>query len=248
MKSQKVLAFCLCILILCSLILAACGKDKNTQTTTADEVKITTETAANDSYENITESSEKVITTAPATITISTEVSTTVPEKTTAAPKDEKPQQNNNSSAGPVESKPMTCTITVDEKDYTVEKDSIVTYTYYLKTPKMIENVQASVIYTPNCLQLIEEDIEKNLPIVHNGAIINIGNPGVVNYNSINLSGFDFREEGVLVTLKFKVIFGGTGAIANSIAFMDEKGAEVAYVDNYKMSKDIKVREEIKIK
>lgn len=250
MKSKSIFVFCLCLLLCCSLFLTACNKEYSSQKASADTVTTTSAVSTEDEAMQLITGIETTSEVSTSTEAPTTEAQTTVPKKTTAPQKQETPQQNNdggnNSSAGPVDSKPMTCTITVGEKDLKAEYGDVLTYTYYLKTPKMIENVQAAVNYTPNCLQLIDDKIETTLPVIHSGAIINTENQGVVKYNAINISGFDFREEGVLITLRFKVIFGGSGAIVNAIEFMDEKGAEVAYVDNFKISDKIKIREELK--
>lgn len=249
MKSKSFLAFCLCLVLLCGLFLTACNKNDNEQNTTDNTTAVTVASTADEAVQADTSASQTAsVSTPEATETTTTEPQTTE-EKTTVAPTKAPSADSNNSgssNAGPVDSKPMTCVITVGEKDYTAEYGDILTYTYYLKTPKMIENVQAAVNYTPDCLQLLDDKIETQLPVVHSGAIINTGNAGIVKYNSINITGFDFREEAVLITLRFKVIYGGSGAIVNSIELMDEKGAEVAYVDNFKMSDKIKVRETLK--
>lgn len=252
MKNKSIAAFCLCLILLCSVILTGCKNNSSVILQEKDEEITTTASVTTSQISSTTEAkatkpTEESTTTSPKT--------TTPPQKETEPKPAQKPNNNNSnnnnnnnsgSDSGPVDSKPMTCIVTVDGKDYTAEYGDILTYTYYLKTPKTVECIQASVSYTPNCLQLMDDKIETTLPVIHSGAIFNGEMQGTVNYNAINLSGYDFTTEGVLITLRFKVVFGGSGSINNAIQYLDEKGGNVSYVDNFKMSDVVEFREVLK--
>lgn len=252
MKTKAVTAITICLVILCTLFFGGC-KSKSSATTSASSAD---EASSLSSYDVITpataQNESTPSTEAPSAAPAGTDAAATdaaketTPNSTQAKPQTNGNADNDSSNGAPVDSdktETMTCTVTVGDKDYTANLGDIITYTYYIKTPKSVEDVQAKVSYTPDCLLLIEDKQETMLPVISDGAILNTQSQGVVIYNAINISGFDFTKEAVLITLRFKVVYGGSGSINNAIEFMTEKGGEVAYVDNYKFAKDVKYRE-----
>jgi len=249
MKSRIITAICLCFLICCSCFLCACNKKTATDTNEAssdetastDEVSFTTTVNITDVYIPVTETTE-LLKTEPTTQSQTQSENKPQSNSGSDSQNQSSNSQDNNPNSGYADSTTSTCTITVGNKDYIAQKGSIVTYTYCLKTPKAVENVQAEVTYSPECLEYVDDKIENQLPVINSGAVINGADPGSVKYNAVNIAGFDFTTEEKLITLKFKVTAGGTASIANAIEFMDEKGG-TPYVELYKFAPDVKYRE-----
>lgn len=242
MKNKYTLTLCICTVMLCGILLGGCSS-KSTTTSSIDEATTTTvqtepEAASTTETHNTPEESE---TPSQTESTDNTQNSNDKRPDSTETNKDENPTNSNSDSTA-------TCTISLaDGTEITAKKGDIITYTYYLKTPKEVECVQATLNYTPNFLKLLEDDTKTMLPVISSGAIINYDNSGVIKYNAINLSGYNFKTEAKLITVRFEVMFSGSAAITNAIEFMDEKGG-AAYVDNYKFEDDVKHRETLTLK
>ena len=244
MKTKSLLALCICIVMLCTLSMGGCSNKSKTKSSSAN----------NSTADEATKSNAEISTEAPTYMIPSFEGGenspTEAPDTSDKNDKNKKPNtsdknQTNTPSNG---SSDNTCTISLaDGSKITAKKGDIITYTYYLKTPKAVECVQATLSYTKNYLQLVESDVKDMLPVISSGAIINTDNEGYIKYNAINLSGYKFQNEAVLITLRFEVMFGGSATITNAIEFMDEKGG-AAYVDNYAFAKDVKYRETLALK
>lgn len=237
MTPKKILSLLLCIMITCTLAFAGCGKkeENSKEASTADEVLTVTSPRETSTAASSKSSTEAV-----------TEIKETTKPKETS-PSNQNNNSNTNSNAGPVDSqeqKPMTCTVTVSERDYTFELGDKFTYTCYLKTPDKIEDIQAQVLYTGKCLKLISTKEDDIFPIIGEAAIFNLDNPGIIKYNALEIKGMDFDEEAVLVTLTFEVIFGGSASVSNSIEVMTGIDGTL-YADLFKLKDDVKIRETI---
>lgn len=243
MKPTKVLSLLLCVLMLCTIVLVGCNKKENaSSSSTPDEASsvatILNETEVSSSAEPITE---------PVTSTEAEAKETTKPKETILSDKADNGNSDNNSDAGPVDSqeqKPMTCTVTVADKDYTYKLGEKFTYTCYLKTPCAIEDIQAQVLYSGNQLKLVSTDAEQIFPVMSDYAVFNLDNPGIIKYNATRYKGIGFDTEEVLVSLTFEVIFGGTASVTNSIEVMTGTD-ETLYADNFTLHDEIKIRETI---
>ena len=142
----------------------------------------------------------------------------------------------NGEPVGPASTK---CTVTVGSKGYTAELGETFTYVCKLKTPKKIEDIQATLTYDSTMLELI--DVE--FPVMGDTPIYNTNLYNEIKFNAINLRGFDFTKENDLVTVEFKVIKKGGTAIATAIEVMSEVGTGDAYVNNYVFAEGVEVKE-----
>lgn len=141
----------------------------------------------------------------------------------------------------PVGPAPSKCTVTVGSKGYTAELGETFTYVCKLKTPKKIEDIQATLTYDSAMLELIDV----KFPVMGDTPIYNTNLYNEIKFNAINLRGFDFTKENDLVTVEFKVIKKGGTAIATAIEVMSEVGTGNAYVNNYIFAEGVAVKETI---
>ena len=220
MKRKRITALFLCVLMLFAGTLAGCKPDDNeAETQPAETTQATTQ---------------------------STQAETTSPTQETESETQESTQaatQSSYSDSSNITADPKVCTITVDNKDYSVSVGSVVTYTCYLKTPDLVEDVQAKINYTGASLQLLDDEDEIMFPVLGDSVIYNADIPSIFNFNAVKLKGFDFKEKAALVTLRFKVITGVSASIATSIEYLTEKGG-MSYIENCKINKDADVKYE----
>ncbi len=270
MKLKKFTALCLCAVLLGSTALTACKKSEPASAT-ADEVSTTATQATQAETTQFTTTAQEE-TEPPTTGAPTTEPETKAPSKadsasnSNSADSSNKPQNNSSSSgnSGSAENKPVTCVITVDGKDHKVQLEDTLTYTFYLKTPKKIENVQATLNYPGTTLELLDtvlvtdleevsdkgtleklqKEQEEVFPVLKTSVIYNAFNHNIIKFNATNISGFDFTKGDYLIKLRFKVISGINGAVSAKIEYMDEVGGN-PYVDNFKISKDVEIKEEL---
>ena len=146
-----------------------------------------------------------------------------------------------NVNGEPVGPAPTKCTVTVGSKGYTAELGETFTYVCKLKTPKKIEDIQATLTYDSTMLELIDV----KFPVMGDTPIYNTNLYNEIKFNAINLRGFDFTKENDLVTVEFKVIKKGGTAIATAIEVMSEVGTGNAYVNNYVFAEGVAVKETI---
>lgn len=146
-----------------------------------------------------------------------------------------------NVNGEPVGPAPAKCTVTVGSKGYTAELGETFTYVCKLKTPKKIEDIQATLTYDSTMLELIDV----KFPVMGDAPIYNTNLYNEIKFNAINLRGFDFTKENDLVTVEFKVIKKGGTAIATAIEVMSEVGTGNAYVNNYVFAEGVAVKETI---
>ena len=99
-------------------------------------------------------------------------------------------------------------TLTVNGKN--VSKGDTVTFTFYMSDVKdPIEAAGAYINFNPEFLEYIDGSI--GFDVLQN-AMINVGEESIY-YCAINvIDGFDFKEEGLVVTLSFKVLDTASGA------------------------------------
>lgn len=239
MKSTKILSVLLCIIMLGTLAITGCSKKEDiSNTSTSDEVSSVVTTTCE---------TESAVPTETVKVTEAEVEKTTKQKETSPSVEIDNGNSDNNSDAGPVDSqeqKPMTCTVTVADKDYTYKLGEKFTYTCYLKTPCAIEDIQAQVLYSGNQLKLVSTDAEQIFPVMSDYVVFNLDNPGIIKYNATRYKGIGFDTEEVLVSLTFEVIFGGTASVTNSIAVMTGTD-ETLYADNFTLHDEIKIRETI---
>lgn len=274
MKSKKLTAICLCAVLLGSMAFTACKKAEPASAT-ADEVTVTSSAPATEATtEPQTEpTTQPQAETKPATTEApKTEPATKAPSKQNSDSGNSgntanKPDSSSNSNSGnnsgnssdSAQNKPVTCIITVDGKDHKVNLDDTLTYTCYVKTPKKIENVQASLNYPGTTLELLDtvlvadqedpskispEELQKVFPVLKSSVIYNAFNHNIIKFNASNISGMDFTKGDYLIKLRFKVISGINGAVSTKIEFMDEVGGK-PYVDDFKISEQVEFKEEL---
>ncbi len=152
-----------------------------------------------------TTAAEPVETTAaePVETTVAEPVETTVaePEETTAAAEADG--------------------IVVGGEEYTANVGDVVTYTFTLKTPKAIENIQATTKYDAAKLKLVDTTVAERFPNM-TGVVANAAD-GAVYFNASEISaGFDFTAGATLVTLQFEVLDASYSEITTTIEEMVE--------------------------
>jgi len=118
---------------------------------------------------------------------------------------------------------------------YDVPAGTTVTYKVDLTAARLFENIQAFVSYDSTKLELVRiksddpdvADWEVEGPVRCpnlDGVIFNAGTEGLVKFNSSKVSGYNFKEENVLVTLEFVVKDTAKNTIALTIEEMTIKG------------------------
>lgn len=239
---KKIIAMALlCVMILTLCVFTGC---KGSEGATPDEASTNTQVT-----ETTTETTqtEAETTATEAVTTEAKEENKPQPEKTKPAQNEQtvRPDDGGNSVSGKpadrVESD-KTATITVGGKDYTVNVGDRVVYTCYLKTPKAIENIQATLTYDDSVLWLRQGKAKEMFPNL-SGTIYNANITGTVLFNATEpMEGYDFTGKGVLVTLNFDVAKEGKTEIATAIEFMDELGGN-SYVDNFSIVGNITITE-----
>ena len=231
----------LCVMIAGLCVFTGC---KGSEGATADEIAISTTVA--DTTEEITTQTESE-TTAAEKATTEAKENTPIPQKTKPVQNEQqiRPDDGGNSVSGKPadrEESDKTATITVGGKAYTVNVGDRVVYTCYLKTPKAIENIQASLSYDDSVLWLRQGKSKEMFPNL-SGTIYNANMTGTVLFNASEpMEGYDFTGKGVLVTLNFDVAKEGNTEIATAIEFMDEIGGN-SYVDNFSIVGNITITE-----
>lgn len=229
MKGKRITAFCLCALVIISGVFAGCkASDTEVETQSSETTEILTEATVQD--------------TTAVTETVVQETSSSEPQQSSQAD-----TQGGYSDSSNITADPKVCTITVDNKDYSVSVGSVVTYTVYLKTPDLVEDVQAKINYTGASLQILDDEDETMFPVLGDSVIYNSEMSSVFKFNAVKIKGFDFKEKATLVTLRFKVITGVSASIATSIEFLTEKGG-VSYIEDCKINKDYNVKYEESLK
>ncbi len=219
MKAKGITALCLCAVVLFFGMLSGCVKGFKGKTQPSEQATV-----------SVTE------TTQPTTVGETTAVPASVPETETQGSNESDENSDVQDYEPPVSADPDVCVITVASKDHKVNVGDIVTYTCYLKTPKMIEDVQGKIIYTGASLKLIDTDIEGLFPVLGDITICNTETPNLIRFNAVKIGGIDFTSKDVLVTLRFKVTTGVSASVATTVEYLTEKGGK-SYIEDCKPDK-----------
>ena len=149
----------------------------------------------------------------------------------------------NTDTTTPSEPAVETATITVAGTDYRALVDDVVTYTATLKTPALIEDVQALVKYDAAKLELVS----CTLPVIEDSAILNIEIPGEVNFNASVVKGMDFTTEAGLVVLEFKVLTAEASEIVLTINEMTEKDGDSYFTNDEQVNDAVVLTETLDV-
>ncbi len=231
MKRKPFVLLALCLMLLCTVTLSAC---KGSEGATKDEADTQVTTTAQSTTVATTTQATEETTAEKATEAVTTE----------ASKETDNGSGNSQQSGGPADKveNTKTATVNVGGKDYTVNVGDKIVYTYYLKTPKAIENVQATLTYDDSVLKLRQSSSKEMFPTL-SGTIYNANVTGTVLFNASEpMEGYDFTSKSALVRLEFDVTKEGYASIATAIEFMDEIGGE-SYVSNFSIVGDITSQE-----
>ncbi|MGN0559284.1 MAG: cohesin domain-containing protein, partial [Acutalibacteraceae bacterium] len=111
-----------------------------------------------------------------------------------------------------------------------------ISYTVTLQAAEKLVNFQATTNYDSSILELVKPlDTEVAFP-VDPDVVYNEDLDGMVKFNDSKLKGIDFTTEGVLVTLNFKVIAGGTTDVWTVIEEMNSVNDTVYAADGVMVS------------
>ncbi|MGN0453408.1 MAG: hypothetical protein ACI4GZ_06400 [Ruminococcus sp.] len=256
MKRKRTLALILALTAVCAVFLTACQSDKdkpNNETSTsaaASDADLTAvssaEAAATASATDEEQNNNSSNSGSSHYVNRPDSGSDANSGANSGANADSSDQAVSDDVNGPV-SNATHCTITVGNKGYKTELGDTVTYTYYLETPKMIENVQAQTTYTSSLLKLKSTEKDNLFPVLGSSTVFNLhSDVSTIKFNASNISGYDFTQKGVLITLKFEVVGKGGASIATAIEIMDEIGGE-PYIDHFLTKGDIKCEELLKV-
>ncbi len=195
--------------------------------------------------------------TAPASSDVTpteTEPKETEPKETepkVTEPKETEPKETEPKVTEPKETEPGTSYdtyITVDGVSYGANIGDVITYTMDLTAARLFEDIQGQVSYDGTVLELTRHlsddpdiadwEIEGPIacPNLTSGLIFNAGVQNVVKFNATNVSGFNFKQEKVLVTLEFTVVAAGQTSIDSVIDEMTIKGGDESYFTDGKPS------------
>lgn len=250
MKKTKVITIFLSALLCALLILSGCGNKVEAPVATSDEASSETKTEES-ANTVISSTADPIASSETATEDFSGELSDnsnlassgSVVNSNSSG--NHKPNTNTSggsvADAGPSDTAKR-CTITVGSKGYVTNVGDTVTYTFYLTTPKKVEDVQAALTYDSRMLKLRTTEAEDLFPVMGSSVIFNTAIKDTVKFNAVNISGFDFTQRGALITAEFEVLRNGGTAISTAIEIMSEKGGDY-YVDSFKMSDAITCEE-----
>ncbi|MBQ9743156.1 MAG: hypothetical protein IJV88_05750 [Ruminococcus sp.] len=247
MNAKKTIAILLCAAALCTATFAGCGGQNGA---TPDEAAVTLSTKSQGQGDNINTKTNDAVTEAasqnsnsdssvkPTSGYDKTDKNTSgqqggshgLPDKT--APTTREDYLVDNVNGAPGSSSAKRCTITVGDTGYPKDVGDTVTYTYLLKTPKSIENVQAVLTYDGSMLKLKEAEATDTFPVLGYSTVYNTAISNTIKFNASAISGFDFTKESALITLEFEVIGTGGCSIATAVEIMDEVGG-AEYVTDY---------------
>ena len=109
-----------------------------------------------------------------------------------------------------------------------VHSGDIVEYELHaIACPTKISALDLSVFYDPSSLEFVDGSLET--PSLQN-AVYNTDLPGEIKLNAVTLEGWDYNEDGVIVTAKFRVISEEAGDISlysSMKNFIDENKTEL---------------------
>ena len=127
----------------------------------------------------------------------------------------------------------------IGSQELEVNKGDKISYDVYLQTDELFEDVQAVISYNEDKLQLAKIKSTSDLTDREAEALYNCPNlteviynsdyPGVVAANASCVSGYDFTEEKLFLTLDFTVVGTGESSIEFTVQEMTVKGGEKSY-------------------
>ncbi len=239
MTNKKILLLCISIVLVLSLF--GCSKTDNDPIAEndSDSQSLASSTYTSDTQDKNSEASS-------ADVNPTEEVTHILSDDTAEDPQENGGDTTDSNVQNAPQHTEKPCTITVGETDYTASVGDVVTYKFTLKTPEKIENVQAILSYDSATLMLQESNATSMFPVLGSSCVYNSGLSNTIKFNASNISGYDFTDEDVLVTVSFKVLRGGSTSINTAIEFMDEKGGE-AYIDNFNIIGNITLKETLSV-
>lgn len=130
--------------------------------------------------------------------------------------------------------------VNIDGKNYKVEVGDIVTYSFCLKTPKAVENIQAYVAYDADRLRPVRDVNRENCPDLMGGLLNAVD--GLIVFNAAEITrGYDFRNGKVVLEVQFEVLDSSASEIVAVIENMAEFFGEVYFEDCEKKNDGVKV-------
>ncbi len=133
--------------------------------------------------------------------------------------------------------------ITVGTETKTALVGDEITYTVKLKTPGLIENVQAYVTYDADKLELVSCDVEN----LGDSGIYNTEIAGTVYFNASTVKGLNYTEEDTLVEIKFNVLEAADSTIAVTVEEMTEVGDVPYFTDSEQVNDEVVITETLDV-
>lgn len=205
-------------------VMTGCG-NKDESSSTAATVTSTASAAENTTVAN--DKSESELNTESSTQSSSSNSTSTANSSQTS----EKSESNGSSDSSKAESKSESSkndasskndtskndsgnkssdTLSVDGHDY--KKGDTVTFTYTVKSTKVLANFQGTITYDSSKLKVKKAELQS--PVKSN-SIVNAKNTGVIKFNGSDItSGYDFTNGGDLIVVTYEVT--GTGSAKTS--------------------------------
>lgn len=133
--------------------------------------------------------------------------------------------------------------VIVDGEAYSAHVGDVLCYTYYLnlsglelEKPNCFTELEGEVLYQTDGMKLLTplEDDEGNyppLPYLKSGSIVIAAYPGEpIRYNALNLSGYSFKRDKILLRLEFEITGKDDLFITNNILNMGSDGTKLFYL------------------
>lgn len=118
-----------------------------------------------------------------------------------------------------------------------------VNLTYYvnLKTPEKLEDVQATIQYNSNVLEVVSCDVPNLI-----NPVVNYRDLGYIYFNALDIvTGMDFTEDNLLIQVEFNVIGEGEADISISFVEMNAYYSEKYFYFGEQLNPDVIVTEKI---
>ncbi len=228
MNRRKILFSVLFVLALTAALLSGCNSSNSTPDEADTSVITTVSTAQTEAFSTKAEASAPL-----------TQKETEKAEKIfSGGGYDSDSFEDETAARGDLNEDDGICTLNVDGKTYTFKVGDTLSYSFYLKTPEMLEDFQAVTNYDSGMLKLLTGSASEMFPIAGNVVIFNGKMPNKIMYNAVNINGMDFTSGGVLASFDFRVTESGGTAISTTLEYMDSVKSE-PYVSDYKIIGDI---------
>lgn len=134
-------------------------------------------------------------------------------------------------------------TVIVDGEAYSAHVGDVLCYTYYLNLSGLtlgrtncFTELEGEVLYQNSGLKLLTplEDEDGNyppLPYLKSGSIVVAAYPGEpIRYNALNLNGYSFKRDKILLELEFEITGKEDLYITNNILNMGSDGTKLYYL------------------